>query len=175
MSVEASALLLTWIAIALLAFGMSGLLRQIRALQGAQAFRRVTVGPRVGSTAPALEGVNPDWHAAIFLFVDAHCSSCGTALEELNEMAAANRGLAFLAVFKGASNGFRERGGVRILEGQDDAHTRFRIPLTPFAVAVTANGTIADAAAVGSPMLLRVFVDHARTRLGQTVAEEVDA
>ncbi|MGH9890786.1 MAG: hypothetical protein ACREA0_02125 [bacterium] len=163
MSFEATTILLAWIAIALLAFGMSGLLRQIRLLASAQALRRVIVGPALGLPAPTLdEGIS--WQRpTVLLFVDSDCSACSRALTEFAAIAGSEVDLDLMAVFRGSANGNRALG-VNVLEDRGQAFADFRIPLTPFAVAVTGMGTIADASGVGSEGLLREFVGRAQRR-----------
>ena len=165
MTLEAAAVVMAWVTIALLALAMSGLLRQIRALEADLSLRRVTVGPALGSPAPSLDGVG--WqNPTLLLFAEAGCPTCHATLSEFATAAESSDGLAFVAVFRGEANGFRSPQ-VRVLEAQDVSFADYRVPLTPFAIAVSARGTVADAAAIGSRVALHDFVVRTRKREGQ--------
>jgi hypothetical protein len=56
MSFTMSAFLITWLAIALLAFAMSGLVRQVHALASSQQAVPFRTGPPIGAVLPDLIG-----------------------------------------------------------------------------------------------------------------------
>lgn len=158
MSFETSALLLAWLAILLLGLAMSGILRQLNALTTGSAQGRLQIGPVAGSAAPLIDGILEEWvRPSILLFIDANCSSCAQVLPEFERLAAAGEGRDFIALFRAGSNGFANRF-VRVLQNQSSAFAHFRVPATPFGVAVGSTGKILGAAPVGSELLLERFV-----------------
>lgn len=162
MSFQSAALLVAWFAITLLAFAMSGLLRQIRSLESAVTLRRVTIGPTLGAPAPELDGHAWD-RRTVLLFVDADCNACERALSELGETADGLTELDLVALFRDRPNGIAGEY-VRTLASQGIAFSDYRVPLTPFAITVSSKGTIADASAVGAPLALSEFVNRAKER-----------
>ena len=106
MSLELSALLVAWIVIILLAFALSGLMRQMRMLQDAIGFRRVTVGPAVGSFASSLNDTRLDG-PTVLLFLDNDCEVCTRAADELAIQAEIAGEFDFVAVYRQKSNGHR--------------------------------------------------------------------
>jgi hypothetical protein len=149
MTFEGSALILAWLAIALLALAMSGLVRQVRALSTQPRGGRLQQSPLVGSAAPELPGQG--WtRPTVLLFVAADCDVCKARLADLEALAAANgEAVACAAVFAGEPNGFAS-SRVKVLGHQRSAFDRFRVPITPFGVVVTARGIVSYVAPVGS-------------------------
>src|SRR5690606_37848939 len=77
-----SALVLSWVAILLLALVVSGLVRQVHALStGLRPAHRV--GPVPGAPAPDLPRLVPESDSAVLLlFADPQCRTCGDVLDE---------------------------------------------------------------------------------------------
>ena len=85
MSFMMSAFLITWLAIALLAFAMSGLVRQVHALASSQQAVPFRTGPPIGAVLPDLNGAFPVSHPTrptVLLFSEATCSTCAELLPE---------------------------------------------------------------------------------------------
>lgn len=162
MKADSAALMLAWGAIGLLAFAMAGLLRHLRALESAITIRRSTVGPTLGSQAPALTSLELT-SPTVLLFADAECPSCTRALDELSGERTEGQPLDVAVVFRGEPNGHAGTG-VRLLSHRQSSFLDFRIPMTPFAVALTKHGTIADTAAVGAAGAMKEFLDRAKQR-----------
>lgn len=161
MSVENSALLLAWIAIAILTLAVAGLRRQIRIVASTGGQQRASVGPPVGTPIPDLV----DHLAALrgpklLLFVDATCSSCIAALELAESLAERHPQISFVAVFEGISNGFKH-ATMHVIANAGDAFSAFRIPVRPFAVLVDEAGLIVGAQPVGAKQAFRSFVGQA--------------
>ena len=79
MSFTMSAFLITWLAIALLAFAMSGLVRQVHAPASSQQAVPFRTGPPIGAVLPDLNGAFRASHPtkpAVLLFSEATCSTC---------------------------------------------------------------------------------------------------
>lgn len=75
MTFQTSALLLSWVAILLLALVVAGLVRQVHAL-GQGASPRPGPGPAPGTRAPAFERLGP----GLLLFLDRDCGVCTDVL-----------------------------------------------------------------------------------------------
>jgi hypothetical protein len=163
LSFEATALLLAWVAIVLLAFAMSGLLRQVHALTTGAAQTRPQVGPAVGSQAPAvlLDG-NGSSRPSALLFVDGHCETCGEILPEIERIARAEGTPRLALLFPDTAQTVRG-GAVKVFQHQAALFDRFRIPATPFGVMVGTDGTVIAAEPIGSTTSLREFLASERS------------
>jgi len=157
-SFEASALILTWAAIALLALAMSGLLRQIRTLAASVAPGTAQLGPTIGLPAPQLDGLGAGWSkTAILIFLDADCRTCKQLLPRLSALADIDgEQLAFVAVFRGEP--VAESSNIEVISNQHEAFRRFRVPVTPFGVAVGPSGITVASRPIGSVTALEEFV-----------------
>ncbi|NDU74039.1 hypothetical protein GWI34_15535 [Actinomadura sp. DSM 109109] len=147
MSFQNSALLLSWVAILLLALVVAGLVRQVHAL-GQGAARPTGLGPAVGTPAPAFDRLGP----GLLLFLDRECGVCADVLD------AVPPGRPLHAVFAGPPPDGPPRPGVTVLAGeQDGLFADYGVPATPFAVLVGADGRVRAAEPVGSPEALRAL------------------
>jgi hypothetical protein len=164
MDFRTSALILAWLAILILALGMSGLLRQVRALSTGRT-SQPQAGPVIGGPAPPLigdDGVEPG-ATTVALFVDASCGSCAGVLRLGEELAAAHDDrLRFVAVYPTNPDGVEHRR-VRVVENRS-AFLSYRVPVTPYGVVVDHDGRIAHAGPLGSDELLRDLVAGAVER-----------
>jgi hypothetical protein len=162
MSFEATALILAWGAIAVLAFAMAGLLRQVRALTMLIAGDLApAAGPQRGQVVPAeLVGgafANGGGAGRLLVFMDGDCPVC----EELAPQLAAlgERGVGVRLVFRDGAKAIAG-ANLEVLEGMSESFERLGVPATPYVVRVGQGGTIADAAPIGSPEALRRFVER---------------
>lgn len=163
MSFETSALVLAWIAIALLGLAMSGLLRQLHSLAAVALPARVSIGPPTGDPAPALSGLTA-WgpNTSVLFLVDADCSVCSKMLPRVAQFANAHSDIDFISVFAdGELPSGLDGSRVRIYMDQKEAFDRYRVPVTPFAVVVGKDGIVQDAAPVGSDDVLEAFISRA--------------
>jgi hypothetical protein len=161
MSFYATALLLAWVAIVLLGLTVSGLVRQVHALQSPRRPEGPEVELPTGTQAPAIDGLAWDRQRTnLLLFVDASCHSCAQVLPYLDTLARERNGdTAFTALFAGHDGGFRT-DQVRVLTGQATAFERYQVPLTPFGVKVSPEGVLVAAAPVGSDKILKELVEQ---------------
>jgi hypothetical protein len=163
MSFEATALLLAWVMIVILAFAMAGLLRQVHALSTGRPVRRLGLGLQVGTPAPELSAPTVLAGATTALvFADNACATCEVVLPELARLAKANgdRALRFAAVYRNGKSEI-DTPALAVLEGETEAFENYRIPATPFGVVVARDGTVADAQPIGSVEVLHQFVRRA--------------
>lgn len=150
MDLTTSLLVLAWIAIALLAFAVAGLLGQVRDLRSSGT-SIAPVGPAVGMPAPPIAGV-PYEKRAILIFADEGCPTCEVILPEVVALAR-TASEQFVALFKETAKPLQ---GVLTLSDQEEAFSAFDVRLTPFAVAIDPMGNVVRAAPLGS----RADFDH---------------
>lgn len=163
MSFEATALLLSWVAIAMLAFAMAGLLRQIKVLTGlvAAGSSLAGSGPQVGARLPpelrSDTATNEPGRRQLLVFMEEHCPACAAIEPELARLGTTER-VDIRLVFSGKA---KQTPGHQLttFEGMSAAFDQLGIPATPFAVRLGADGRIAQTRPVGSPEALRRFVE----------------
>lgn len=163
MSLEVTALVLAWLAITLLALAMSGILRQVRALSIAVAGTLPRMrGPMPGIYVADVPGlVDDDARASILLFVGGGCSGCDAVLPTFLASAdVANHRADHVLVCSGEPLA-QPNGKVRVLSRRIDAFEALQVPATPYAVLIDERGVVASASPVGSPQMLREWLDAA--------------
>ncbi|MGB3438882.1 MAG: hypothetical protein WBA97_09040 [Actinophytocola sp.] len=149
MSFETSALLVTWVALLLMAFVVAGLVRQVHALSSGGGARAVPAGLRVGDKAD-LGGLGVDV-PAVLLFLRPTCHTCVEALAETVEVAGDR--LAVVALYEGQAP--EPTPGVVAFADQGHRFATHGALATPFAVLVGLDGRITAAAPVGSRSAVR--------------------
>lgn len=156
MSFQTSALIVTWVALLLLAFVVAGLVRQVHALSSGTAVRPAPTGLRAGDRADlARLGTDPP---AVLLFLRATCHTCVEALAETVDVAGDR--LAVLALYEGPAP--ETPPGVMVLGDQGHLFATYGALATPFAVLVGEDGRITAAAPVGSRAAVRELLAPAR-------------
>ena len=163
MSFTMSAFLVTWAAIALLAFAMSGLVRQVHALASQQAVP-LRAGPPIGAVLPDLDGAlrfPPPARPTVLLFSEATCSTCAELLPELARLAGEHRErIQFGVVFRGPGTAV-DGPVVAAFEHRSELFDRLGISAVPYAIVTSPRGVVLDARPTGSVALLRRLVDAA--------------
>ncbi|MBA9004893.1 MULTISPECIES: hypothetical protein [Thermomonospora] len=155
MGFETTILLLTWAAIALLAFVVAGLVRRVHLL--ASGDRPADPGPAPGTPAPHFARLAPDPAAerTLLLFLDADCGVCPQVLAELRAIRAGqDRPPPAAALYAGRAPE-EPAGHVTVHAGEAGLFEDYRIPAVPFAVLVDRSGRVRAARPVGSPGALR--------------------
>lgn len=163
MSFELSALLLTWVALAVLALAMSGLLRQVRDLQ-MRTSSRLAIGPERGQSLAEFEEVGSIVKNGVAIFVDSSCLSCRQILPELADAAATSNGLRYWVLFRDQNTEDFTAPHVTVLSRQGPLFERLRISVTPLGVAVDSEGRVIDAKPIGSASMLKELVDLVREK-----------
>jgi hypothetical protein len=160
MSFETTALLVTWVALVLLALVVAGLVRQVHQLT--QGPRTREPGLRAGMAAPALDllGAEPG-QATLLLFLSEDCPVCHDVFQE----ALGIGGAATRVVFAEKAIGADPPPNMRILSGQAELFTAYQVPATPYGVIVGADGRVRTAEPVGSVRGLHALVAEAGGRL----------
>lgn len=161
MSFETTALLMTWVALVLLALVVAGLVRQVHQLT--QGPRTRDLGLPAGSPAPGLDILETQpGHPALLLFLSEDCPVCHDVYEEALGLA----GLpATRAIFADQVIGGDPPANMRVLSGRQDLFTAYKVPATPYAVIVGADGRVRTAEPVGSVRGLHSLVTEAGGRM----------
>jgi hypothetical protein len=163
MSFTMSALLVTWLAIALLAFAMSGLVRQVHALASSQA-AHPRIGPPVGTVLPELNGTLRASHPTnptLLLFSEATCSTCAELLPELAQLATEHHEAIQVGVFFRGRRTPIDGPTVETFENQSKVFDRLGISAVPYAIVTSPQGVVLDSQLTGSVALLRHLVNSA--------------
>jgi hypothetical protein len=160
MSFQTSALILSWIAILLLALVVSGLVRQVHALSTGNVGRPGSVGLRPGSPAPRFRDLAPPSPATlVLLFLDHACATCDQLLDEA--AAQVHRTHAVLRVlYRDTVSPKAAELPITVLGEQADLFDRYDAIATPFTVVIDETGHIRRSEPVGSRMALRHLLDQ---------------
>ncbi|MFD5029827.1 hypothetical protein ACFWM0_05285 [Streptomyces sp. NPDC058405] len=166
MDFTTSAVIASWAAIALLALVVSGLIRQVHQLSQTQPHHPGRVGIAPGASAPGLDpagldGLLTPGRAALLLFLDADCRTCGQVLAEAGAWTIRQGPAAapqVLGLYAGAGPQADE-GAVPVRDHRPELFTAYDIPATPYAVAIDPEGRIARSEPLGSPTALLRLLD----------------
>lgn len=160
MSFQTSALILSWIAILLLALVVSGLVRQVHALSTGTVGRPGSVGLRPGSPAPRFRDLAPPSPATlVLLFLDPGCATC----DHLLDAAAAHirrTDVVLRVLYRDTVPPRAADLPMTVLGEQADLFDRYDAIATPFAVVIDATGRIRRSEPVGSGVALRHLLDE---------------
>ncbi len=164
MSFQTSALLLSWVAILLLALVVSGLVRQVHALTtGAGGTAPQRVGPVVGAPAPRFDVLAPARPGPLVLvFAGEGCRTCTTLLPDA--AGRAGPGVTVRVLYPDAvpADAPGPSGAIASVRGGSAELFRvYQVVATPYAVLVGADGRVAEALPVGSPDALHGVLDRA--------------
>ncbi len=169
MSFQTSALILSWIAILLLALVVSGLVRQVHALSNGTAGRSGSVGLRPGSPAPRFRDLAPPSPATlVLLFLDDGCATCDQLLDEATEQAQRSDGT-IRVLYRHTVPPRVADLPLTVLGEQAELFDRYDAIATPFAVVVDPTGHIRRSEPVGSRAALRHLLDQSDDATGPTV------
>ncbi|WP_405110261.1 hypothetical protein OG559_30105 [Micromonospora sp. NBC_01405] len=162
MSFQTSALILSWIAILLLALTVSGLVRQVHALSsGTVQRRRESVGLRPGAAAPGFARLAPVAPEVplVLLFLEPDCGTCTEVLAEANGHVD-RPGLEFRVLYRDAPSAQAAGLPITVLGGQAELFERYDVLATPFATVVDRAGRVLRAEPLGSRAALRRLLDE---------------
>ncbi|MEV0724739.1 hypothetical protein AB0I37_18395 [Micromonospora purpureochromogenes] len=173
MSFQTSALILSWIAILLLALVVSGLVRQVHALSTGTVGRPGSVGLRPGSPAPRFRDLAPPSPATlVLLFLDPGCATCDHLLD-----AAAGHiertDVVLRVLYRDSVPPRAADLPMTVLGEQADLFDRYDAIATPFAVVIDATGRIRRSEPVGSGVALRHLLDEVDTLSGDGTVHSI--
>jgi hypothetical protein len=173
MSFQTSALILSWIAILLLALVVSGLVRQVHALSNGATGRPGPVGLRPGSPAPRFRDLAPPSPATlVLLFLDHGCATCDQLLDEATEQVPRTDAV-LRVLYRDAVPPQSADLPMTVLGEQADLFDRYDAIATPFAAVVDAAGLVQHSAPVGSRAALRHLLDQIDHPSGNTTGPTV--
>jgi hypothetical protein len=161
MSFDTTALLVTWVALVLLALVIAGLVRQVHHLT--QGPRTRDLGLRTGTPAPALDLVLAEpGQATLLLFLSEDCQVCHDIFQEALGLDGAP---ATRAIFAQEAIGADPPPNMTVLSRQAELFTAYQVPATPYGVIIGADGRVRTAEPVGSVRGLHTLVTDAGGRL----------
>jgi hypothetical protein len=165
MSFQTSALILSWVAILLLALVVSGLIRQVHALSSGVVRPVESVGLRPGAAAPGLSllGVGAAG-PVLLLFLSADCRTCAAVLDEA--VRHAGHGVPLRVLYAGPIPAASAGLPVPVHGEAAELFERYDAIATPFAVLVDRSGRVDRSEPVGSAAALRALLDRADAAAG---------
>lgn len=165
MSFTTSALILSWVAILLLALVVARLVQQVHELQQGSARQPRRVGLVTGEPAPGIDALDPRAGAAmLLLFLSTGCRTCREVLTEVTQNS--QPGLEIRVLYAGeAPAGSVEVGGVTITAYGEQAalFEQYDAVATPFAVVVDETGRVARSEPLGSRDAARRLLESLAT------------
>lgn len=162
MSFQTSALILSWIAILLLALTVSGLVRQVHALSsGAVQRRPESVGLRSGEPAPDFARLAPTSSSGplVLLFLEPGCGTCTEVLAEASGHVD-RPGVDLRVLYRDEPPTQASGLPVTVLGGEAALFERYDAIATPFATVVDRSGRVLRSGPVGSRAALRHLLDE---------------
>lgn len=167
MSGMAAAMVLAWICLVLLAFGLAGVLRQVRDLQVELAQiggheQRSLRGRQIAEVAGATTAV---------LVIDPACSLCTTVADTFAELATSTPGLRFETLSYRTSDDWPDSEHVR-RRVDERLYQRLDVPWTPALLVTDLEGVITSAGPIDSPADLRDQVAALAAEATQNVTTE---
>ncbi|WP_062213545.1 hypothetical protein [Streptomyces sp. NBRC 109706] len=164
-----SAVLVSWIAVALLALVVSGLVRQVHQLaKGGVARSTGQLGVTPGSPAPHADDLLAEGQDTLLLFLSAECRTCAEVLARADEFAGgpAAEALRVRAVYAGAAPAGAGTE-VPVTDHRPDLFTAYDAIATPFAVLVGAGGRVVRSEPLGSAAALDDLLPEPQPRPSQ--------
>jgi hypothetical protein len=175
MSFETTALLVTWVALALLALVVAGLVRQVHHLTRAPRTPD-DVGLTTGMPAPHLDRLVPQpGRPTLLLFLGDECPTCHDIFEEALGLTGAPP---IRALFFDGALDVAPPDNMLIFARQGDLFQEYQVPATPYAVLVGSDGRVRTAEPVGSVRALHGLIVQAGGRVvdpGEAVPPITDA
>ncbi|WP_446210027.1 hypothetical protein [Micromonospora sp. IBSANI012] len=173
MSFQTSALILSWIAILLLALVVSGLVRQVHALSTGTVGRPGSVGLRPGSPAPRFRDLAPPSPATlVLLFLDPGCTTCDQLLDAAAEHVR-RTDVVLRVLYRDTVPPRAADLPMTVLGEQADLFDRYDAIATPFAVVIDATGRIRRSEPVGSGVALRHLLDEVDNLSGDDTVHSI--
>jgi hypothetical protein len=165
MSFQTSALILTWVAILLLALVASGLIRQVHALSAGGTQRPGSLGLQPGSPAPGFDRLAPDRpEPVVLLFLGAECRTCAEVLDEAGH--ASRDGVTLRALYAGPVPAAPPDLPVPVQGEQAELFERYDVVATPLAVVIDRAGRVVRSEPIGSRAALHGLLERVRDLSG---------
>ena len=154
MDSQTFALILAWVVIVLLSFGMSALLRDVRLLQASSSSARMSYAIAAGEVAPSIASVDYGGAPLLLLFADGDCRHCEDAVSELEVLPA---DLKSVIVVKSEISAPKPTFPATVVVAPSAFET-FRVTAIPTAVLVDSTGRVVTASPVGGRDRFRMFM-----------------
>ena len=175
MSFTASAVLLAWVAIVLMALVLAGLLRQVHELrQTVPHARRSRRSHPFDGSALSEQGIEVDG-VRLLLLLDNECSTCTSIVTELPYMLSAAGLHATVLVYEGSEHAQASATGAQVVGHADDVFHVAGASVLPFAAARNADGSFGPGMPIGSVAELQTFLRNNGLRVKDERASEWSA
>lgn len=159
MSFVVASLVVTWLAIVVLALALAGVIRQVRDL--AHAVRSRGRSPLVlrSEAIPSLRSTDGT-SRTVLLVVDDVCTTCRHVAPEFAAMAKNAAGTQFRVLTYAEGTRAWLDGAEIVVNVDEEAYRRLNVPWRPALVLVDIDGTVLEAKPVGSVESLRRTVEE---------------
>ncbi|MDQ3401951.1 MAG: hypothetical protein M3548_00960 [Actinomycetota bacterium] len=154
MSFQTSALILTWVALLLLALVTAGLVRQVHALSSTPSRPAARIGPLPGHPAPGVDRIAPAL-PAVLLFLSPNCHTCAEALAETTRLTEIDSGATWSVHGLYSGDAPEIVAPATAHAHQSGLFAAYDVIATPFAVLVGTDGRVTTAGPVGSRKAVR--------------------
>ncbi len=172
MSFLVAVLVVTWLAIMVLALALAGLMRQVRDLTAAVRSRGRSPLMLRSDAIPSLRSTDGT-SRTVLLVVDDVCTTCHLVAPEFTALARNAAGIEFRMLTYAEGTRAWLDGADIVVDVDDEAYRRLNVPWRPALVLVDADGTVLEAKPVGSIESLRRTVEE-YTRKYQRLPTAVD-
>jgi hypothetical protein len=174
MSFSSSALLVSWLAIALLALGFAGLARQVAALSrrgGSSGAAVRTTSDLIGLALPTSGDLARLRHPGrlLVLFVSPGCPSCHALIGDIATLGLDQR---VTVVSSGTCSGVESAPSIVCIAQARDILDRLAVPATPYLMSLDSEGTITATRVPTELSDLRTFAESALGSGALTPLEE---
>lgn len=166
MGFETTVLVLTWVAILLLALVAAGMMRRVHSASTAvrPAFpsgQQDDLGLPPGTAAPDFARLSSAMTGlSLLLFLDGTCGVCPDVLAAASDLlAGASPPFTVSALFSGEAPD-NAAPGVTIFAEESETFEKYQVTAVPFAVVVGQSGRVHTAQVVGSPSALGELTDR---------------
>jgi len=159
MSFLVAVLVVTWLAIVVLALALAGLMRQVRDLAAAVRSRGRSPLVLRSDAIPSLRSTDGT-SRTVLLVVDDVCTTCHLVAPEFAALARNAVGTQFRVLSYTEGTRAWLDGADIVVDVDEDAYRQLNVPWRPALVLVDADGTVLEAKPVGSIESLRRTVDE---------------
>ena len=156
-----SALILSWVAILLLALVVSGLIRQVHQLSKTGVRPTARPGVAAGATAPATDLL--DESGGVLLFLSPTCRVCTEVLDEAGQWAEST-GIDPSRIHAVYADNATQHPVIPVSGERGDLFERYDIIVTPYAVVIDDSATVVRSEPVGSRQTVRQLLESNLSR-----------
>ena len=170
MPVDSALIVLACLGVTIIALAVSGLIRQLRVLEGTVRVLAAQRTSRMTRSAAIPRGDLDESSATAFVFVEEGCPSCEDVLRELPHVAGGIEGALALVIVPSHGMVTVEIDGVRAARDPEAIRDALSVPVVPFVVVVGANGEVIAESPLSPTLKLQMFVDSLEMGVRKEIA-----